>query len=177
MPFTLQRKCHTPDVHTTCRRCVTHELVCEYKKHRRGRRKKETTEASLAPADASPSSLPAVPLQPPVYPPLPPPPGRRASTYGSAQGTAESLASQSPAGAGAASKIQFSHVVREGDSSRAFSRDTPQSELTLMTCLRSLHCRALDGSTTSIGRRFLRPASQRLPRPSPSWSAQRARRL
>ncbi|BGO96514.1 Zn(2)-C6 fungal-type transcription factor [Rhodotorula toruloides] len=109
-----KRKCHTPDVHTTCRRCVTHELVCEYQKHRRGRRKKETS--ASAPADASPSSLPTVPLQPPVYPPLPQLPAKQASTYGSAPGTAQSHASQSPTGTGA-STIQFSHVVREGDSS------------------------------------------------------------
>ncbi|BGP28729.1 hypothetical protein JCM10296v2_000465 [Rhodotorula toruloides] len=109
-----KRKCHTPDVHTTCRRCVTHELFCEYQKHRRGRRKKETS--SSAPTDASPSSLPAVPLQPPVYPPLLHLPAKQASTYGSAQGRAQSHASQSPAGTGA-STIQFSHVVREGDSS------------------------------------------------------------
>ncbi|GEM06238.1 Zn(2)-C6 fungal-type transcription factor [Rhodotorula toruloides] len=109
-----KRKCHTPDVHTTCRRCVTHELVCEYQKHRRGRRKKDATVPVSD--DASPSLPALLPPQPPVYPPPPVPPARQAQTSGSARGTSQSHASQSPAASGAMS-IQFSHVVREGDSS------------------------------------------------------------
>ncbi|KAL1409562.1 hypothetical protein Q8F55_003547 [Vanrija albida] len=35
-----KRKCITPDAYTTCKRCLDQNLECEYKKHRRGRRKK-----------------------------------------------------------------------------------------------------------------------------------------
>lgn len=42
-----QRKCLTPDAFTVCKRCADQGLECEYKKHRRGRRKKVAEDASV----------------------------------------------------------------------------------------------------------------------------------
>lgn len=56
----LQRKCNTPDANTTCRRCQGHGLVCQYTKHRRGRKKKvlERNQSSARPShDPVPSSM------------------------------------------------------------------------------------------------------------------------
>lgn len=43
-----QRRCQTTDAHTTCRRCSTQGLVCEYRKHNRGRKRKHPDEVDAA---------------------------------------------------------------------------------------------------------------------------------
>ncbi|OXM81875.1 hypothetical protein C364_00849 [Cryptococcus neoformans Bt63] len=54
-----KRKCNTPDANTTCRRCQGHGLVCQYTKHRRGRKKKIVEGNQSEPR---PSSLPHDPV-------------------------------------------------------------------------------------------------------------------
>jgi hypothetical protein len=46
----FQRRCDTPDTETTCRRCKSQDLLCEYKQHCRGIKRK------LAAEDRPPST-------------------------------------------------------------------------------------------------------------------------
>ncbi|GAA6046601.1 hypothetical protein JCM3770_006232 [Rhodotorula araucariae] len=118
-----KRKCSSNDVNTVCKRCATHQLACEYQRHRRGRKKKPTENGNLAsPSSASNSSSTQptaclVGLAPPVYPPV-------ASTSAvTLDGPHPSHAPPSqqpelplPPSAARQVNIQFSHVVPSGDS-------------------------------------------------------------
>ncbi|KPV78315.1 uncharacterized protein RHOBADRAFT_50795 [Rhodotorula graminis WP1] len=130
-----KRKCSSVDPDTICKRCSTHKIPCEYKRHRRGRKKK-APDASQWPAPTfnGPSTVQSArlaPSAPPFYPSI-------ASTSavtldGPAVGCARS---QAPPGlsqdqpvapasytlpvppplGGRRVDIQFSHVVPTGDS-------------------------------------------------------------
>lgn len=115
--------CFKPaDAQTTCKRCLVHNLTCEYKKHQRGRTKKVPVSNSdiIAIQDLPLPDQPILP--PPPQKPLPPP------SLGSGIGdTVDSGNDRGPSsqtlqlGGGAPHRveIQFSHVIPiEGDSSR-----------------------------------------------------------
>ncbi|KAL7419125.1 hypothetical protein Q5752_005961 [Cryptotrichosporon argae] len=121
-----KRKCQTPDANTTCKRCASHVLVCEYKKHNRGRKRKNADEVDaahtlaldLAHAEPSPApgggagarDEPAGPLDANTI--------ARYTDTGSAFQSHSRATSFAHADTAGTADIQFSHVVPDhGDSS------------------------------------------------------------